>query len=280
MIELVTRLSEDQLDALAGLERQVVAADGGRLKLEWETLGSRGGERVDDVLWWRGGELAGFLGVYDFGSPVELSGMVAPGLRRQGIGAALLDAALGLCAERGATAALLVVPRTSDGGRALAASRGGALHHSEHALALTAEPAGTVTDPHLRVRAAVTDDADAVARLLSEGFAHVSSDVAAQIAAHPGRTLVVELDGEVVGTLRLDREQGQAGVYGFVVQSDLRGRGIGRQVLRQVCRAAWGDGVRRIGLEVAVDNEHALGLYTSLGFEPVTTEDYYELATR
>jgi len=28
-------------------------------------------------------------------------------------------------------------------------------------------------------------------------------------------------------------------------------------------------------LEVAVENEHALGLYTSLGFTRVTTEDYY-----
>lgn len=37
------------------------------------------------------------------------------------------------------------------------------------------------------------------------------------------------------------------------------------------------EGVRRIGLEVDLENDHALGLYTSLGFIQETTEDYYEL---
>jgi hypothetical protein len=36
----------------------------------------------------------------------------------------------------------------------------------------------------------------------------------------------------------------------------------------------------RIGLEVAVDNDQALALYTSVGFMPVTTEDYFELPLR
>jgi ribosomal protein S18 acetylase RimI-like enzyme len=36
--------------------------------------------------------------------------------------------------------------------------------------------------------------------------------------------------------------------------------------------------MRRVGLEVAVENERALGLYTSIGFRPVTTEDYYALS--
>jgi ribosomal protein S18 acetylase RimI-like enzyme len=44
------------------------------------------------------------------------------------------------------------------------------------------------------------------------------------------------------------------------------------------CVANWRDeGVRRIGLEVAVENDHALSLYTSLGFTQMTTEDYYAL---
>jgi ribosomal protein S18 acetylase RimI-like enzyme len=45
-----------------------------------------------------------------------------------------------------------------------------------------------------------------------------------------------------------------------------------------VCRRLRDEGVRRVGLEVAVENDHALGLYTSLGFIQVTTEDYYALS--
>ena len=32
-----------------------------------------------------------------------------------------------------------------------------------------------------------------------------------------------------------------------------------------------------VHLEVATDNDRALSLYTSLGFRPVITEDYYAL---
>jgi len=37
------------------------------------------------------------------------------------------------------------------------------------------------------------------------------------------------------------------------------------------------EGAQRIGLEVAVNNDRALGLYTSIGFTQATTEDYYAL---
>src|SRR5436190_7521545 len=104
MLELAQGLSPHALAELAELGRRTVAADGGRLKLEWATLRARSGERVDDVLWRDGARLVGFLGLYAFGFPtVELAGMVEPAHRRHGIGSALLDEALRLCAERAAS---------------------------------------------------------------------------------------------------------------------------------------------------------------------------------
>ena len=70
----------------------------------------------------------------------------------------------------------------------------------------------------------------------------------------------------------------RGGVYGFVVDPALQGRGIGRDMLRRVCRDLRGDGALQVGLEVAVENDRALGLYTSPGFARVSTEDYYSLA--
>jgi Acetyltransferases len=98
------------------------------------------------------------------------------------------------------------------------------------------------------------------------------------VPAETSRTLLVEIAGCAVGTLRLTREDDEvAGIYGFAVDPDWQGRGIGRDVLRRVCQQLCDEGVHRIGLEVAVDNDRALGLYTSLGFTPLTTEDYYAL---
>ncbi|MCW2667848.1 MAG: GCN5-related N-acetyltransferase, partial [Frankiales bacterium] len=115
MLTLTRGLTGAELDDIAALEARVLAADGGRLKLEPQVLAGRSGERVDDVLVHENGRLVGFLGIYDFGD-IELSGMVDPAARRRGHGAALLDAALTECRSRAAASVLLVVPRTSEGG--------------------------------------------------------------------------------------------------------------------------------------------------------------------
>jgi ribosomal protein S18 acetylase RimI-like enzyme len=280
MLELARGLNDTALAAIAELERRVLAADGGRLKLEWGALRGRRGDRVEDLLWWDGERLLGFLGIYAFGAPTaELTGMVDPQARRRGIATALLEAALPLCRERGYVTTLLVTPRTPTAGRDLALSRKGVLDHSEHALQLTGEPAAGPTDPRITLRQMTCDDDAAVSDLLAVSFGWRRPDTADEAGAQRDRdeTLVVELDDAVVGTVRLTRDDDTAGVYGLAVHPDHQGHGIGRDVLRRVCRQALADGAARVHLEVAVDNDRALGLYTSLGFAPVATEDYYAL---
>ena len=277
MLELARGLSPHALAELAELERRTVAADGGRLKLEWATLRARRGERADDVLWWDGARLVGFVGLYAFGFPtVEVTGMVDPAQRRRGIGSALLNEALRLCAERSAQRVLLVVPRPSAGGRALARRRGGVLDHSEHALVLEGEPANGPTDPSITLRPATPADTPTMAAMFTEAFGWTPADVIdREPDVHEGGTLIIEKRGQVVGHVRITLDGAIGGVYGFVVAAAWRGQGIGRDVLRRMCRRLRAQGAERIALEVEVQNEHALGLYTSLGFAPVTTEDYY-----
>ncbi|MCW2776950.1 MAG: GCN5-related N-acetyltransferase [Frankiales bacterium] len=260
------RLTDADLAALADLERRVVAVDGGRLKLEPHVL--RDGA-ADGLLTYDGERLVGFLGVYAFGGPPELAGAVDPQARRHGVGGALLDAALQECRQRGTDAPLLVVPAGSASGEALARSRGGTHAHSEHALVLTVPPQ-SAEDPRTALRPARPDDTPAVARVLEAAFGHPLGDV------EPG-TVVVEHAGEVVGTLRVDRHGDRAGVYGFAVDPSRQGQGIGRDVLGRVCRQQLASGATSVALEVAVDNPHALRLYTSTGFVPVAGEDYWSL---
>lgn len=278
MIDVCSGLSARALDAIAALEARTVAADGGRLKLEWGTLRARPGDRAEDVLWWSGDQLLGFLGLYSYdGRNVELAGMVDPAARRQGIATALLDAALTLCRERAFEKVLLVTPRASLAGRTLALARGAALDHSEYALVLEGEPAEGRVGPQLVVRAATPADVPAIAELLHVAFGFSFDDVAMKLETPSARTVAVVIDGAVIGTVRLTRDDDSGGIYGFAIAPSHQGRGIGREVLRRVCRQLRAEGAQRIGLEVAVQNEGALGLYTSVGFTPVTTEDYYAL---
>lgn len=278
MLERASGLSPRDLEAIAELERTVIEADGGRLKLEWGRLRRRSGERVEDLLWWEGDRLVGFLGFYGFGSSLELAGMVAPDVRRRGIGNALLDAAEPLFRAWGCREALLIVPRPSAAGRRLALRRGAVLDHSEHALLLSGDPASGPREPTLSLRPATVADVAVVARVLEEGFGQPPpADLAAWIDSSRDRTLVLEVGGSPVGTMRLTQEGDDAGVYGFAIDPVWRGRGLGRDALRRACEQLRAGGARRIRLEVAVDNDRALGLYTSLGFRPVVTEDYFSL---
>jgi ribosomal protein S18 acetylase RimI-like enzyme len=277
VVTLSAGLSPAALDAVADLERRVVAADGGRLKLEWNALRHRSGQQVEDILWWDGERLLGFLGIYAHSAPtIELAGMVDPAARRRGIGTALLDAGLRVCQEREHSSVLLVVPRTSVAGRALAQRRGATLDHSEHALQLLGEPAEVPADPRVTIRTATAADQPAVRELLRRGFGW---EPPAASDDHPN-TIVVERDAQPIGTLRRSAEGDGVGVYGFVIDPDYQGRGIGRDVLHRVCRTARADGATAVHLEVATDNDRALNLYTSLGFRPVITEDYYALPDR
>lgn len=274
VLEQAAGLTSGALQAIAELERRVVEADGGRLKLEWETLRGRNGDRVEDLLWWEGERLLGFLGIYGFGETPELAGMVAPDARRRGIGAALLDAAVPLCRERGDRQPLLVVPRQSIAGKRRALSRGGTLDHSEHHLVLSGEPTGGPHKPEISLRPATVADVPLVVSLLEQGFGWSGPD---DLGDRLERTALIELCGASVGTLFLERDDEEASIFGFAVKRSLQGRGIGRAALRQACEQVRADGARRISLDVDVANDRALGLYTSIGFTPVTTEDYFAL---
>jgi mycothiol synthase len=278
MIRHARGLSGDELDAIAALERRVVEHDGGRLKLEWGSLRHRSGDWVEDLLAFEGERLVGFIGIYQVRVPTaELAGMVDPESRRRGIGAALLDAALPLCAARSVSEAQLIVPRDSAGGRALADAHDATLDRTEYALLLRGDPVDGHSDPAITLRTAQRDDVATLMRLFTAGFGSAPSDLAERLVERDTRTLVAERDGRIIATLRMHHDHDRGDVYGFVVDPPLQGRGIGRDVLRRVCRQLRAEGATLVGLEVEAQNDNAIRLYTSLGFEPVTTEDYWAI---
>jgi ribosomal protein S18 acetylase RimI-like enzyme len=277
MVEQAQRLNNTALEAIADLERRVLATDGGRLKLEWGDLRHRSGTEVRDLLWWEDGRLLGFLGIYGRGQrPLEIAGMVDFTARRRGIGLALFEAALPICRNHDIDKLLMVVPRNSAGGSDFARSLGMTYEHSEHALTLGARPDGVSADPALALRRATTTDLPELSRLYRDGFG--SGDVdESRLAGERSYTLMITHHGDPIGTIALVRDGARGAIYGFVVGSSHRGNGLGRQALRRACNELFDAGVDHVDLEVEVENDRALGLYTSVGFTLVATDDYYEL---
>lgn len=189
-----------------------------------------------------------------------------------------MDAALSLCRERGDPPPLLIVPRPSEAGKRLALHRGGVLGHSEHALLLSGKATSEPHEQPVRLRPATAADLPLITRLIELAFGRAApSGLADRLDSPRERTAIVELGGSAVGTLRLRRDVRGAAVHGFVIDPSLRGRGIGRAALRHACEQLRAEGAQQIGLEVDVENDRALALYTSVGFTPIITEDYFAL---
>ena len=134
---------------------------------------------------------------------------------------------------------------------------------------------GGVPGPTMRPMAAV--DVAAVARMEATTFSTPwSEDTFRSLLERPGVELwVAELDGEVAAyaILWCTLEEGE--LANIAVRDDLRGRGIGAELLDWMLGVAEKAGVRNLYLEVRESNEGALRLYRGRGFKEIGVRTAY-----
>jgi hypothetical protein len=116
-------------------------------------------------------------------------------------------------------------------------------------------------------------------RASATSFGHPSeasySEFDTQVRDARYRFYRARVDTSVVGGIRVTRYDTETHLTSFHTLPEARRRGYGRDLLLQTCRALLDDGVKEIILEVSTDNEAALGLYLSCGFEVVRRYDFY-----
>ena len=90
---------------------------------------------------------------------------------------------------------------------------------------------------------------------------------------------VVEIGFDLVGYGVMSTGAGEAHILNLCVRETMRGRGIGRTLLRQLLDLAVEAGVEDAFLEVRPSNLAAIRLYQSFGFVPVgVRKGYYQAA--
>ena len=89
---------------------------------------------------------------------------------------------------------------------------------------------------------------------------------------HPGagRSIAVDGDGVVgyVALVPLTGWSSHVGEVRIIVDPDRRGRGIGRALTRHAVLEALELGLTKMVVEVVADQEAAIGMFRSLGFDP------------
>jgi ribosomal protein S18 acetylase RimI-like enzyme len=256
------------------------------VRIPLEALRKRSGDEIGDFLYYDNGTLVGYLFVDNWGKKEkEFTGIVAPEMRRHGIFTRLFEAAREECKARGVERMILISEHHSHSGQAFAKAIKARYDFSEHEMVLGNFVARGVTDPQFQMRLATPDDRQSLISILetSVGDEEDASSLVDEAYQDSSQQIyLATLAGKPLGALRVYYQDESIGIYGFLVRPEYRRKGYGRQMLEDIIRRLYdeGVGVRRIMLEVETTNHKALNLYRSCGFEITTTYDYFDYDIR
>ena len=253
------------------------------LRLTWDALALRSGDKASELLYYGDDILIGFFSMDGLGfDEAEGTGMVHPAYRRQGVFRALVAAAQEECRRNKTESLIVFFDHRSDAAIAFANAIGAQHDFSEHSMRLDNPNHLPQIAQRLKFRKAAEDDAPALAEILAQDFGadaeQVRQNVIHNMQSPIYQYYIATLDREPIGTLNVQNLGGDAYIYGFVVRPEQRGRGYGKEILARAIADLVAEHPQPIFLEVETENDPAFGLYRSFGFEVITTYDYYRLA--
>ncbi|AJS58132.1 GNAT family N-acetyltransferase [Paenibacillus sp. IHBB 10380] len=281
-------LNEQQLQQIQSLQQHCEQADGLSLKLNWEMLSHRNADEKQDYLHYNHDNmLIGFLGVYRWGSQVEICGMVHQNYRRQGIFTSLWTQAIHQIQLDGYSLLLLNTPANSLSGEMFLKSIPCKYENSEYQMKWDEQvgmdnpllPDESISqDVQVSIRKATLQDVPQLIRLDLDGFNMSLEDTQDLYLPLTEDSIqndfMIEFNSLTVGKIRVSPIDSITWINAFTVDATVRGQGIGRRALRQVIERQRSDD-NSLWLEVAVHNPNALHLYESCGFIIQEKQDYY-----
>lgn len=120
----------------------------------------------------------------------------------------------------------------------------------------------------IRVRYGCIHDLDDIREIETLSFGNESypRDLLSYLLME-GNTLIVEYNGRIVGYISYIYLGSKAHILSIAIHPDYRGMGLGGILLREAIENMKRLGIRRVLLEVRVDNEAAIRLYSKAGFK-------------
>lgn len=275
----LTKEELEQIDQLAGLCNQL---ENIQLKLNRDMLRNRPENETNDFLYYQDDQLVGFLGIYSFRSTeAEVSGMIHPDYRQQGIFRTLIQEAVQECRQRKVPKIIFIVHNRSESGKRLMKALDVPYSFSEYWMEYQPESQGIAVSKEITLHKATVADVETLVQLNVSGFSMTEEDsrgyVTSAMNSQTDDTYIASLNGEPIAKISIQLEGGNGFIFGFCVAPEFRGRGYGRQILQQTIDRLLLQKPSRIALEVAVENMNALTLYESCGFQQTGANDYYEL---
>ena len=275
-------LSNKELQDIRKLEDECNNDQQLNMKLNWDMLERRPSGETNDFLYYEQDRLVGFLGLYDIegkSQNIEITGMVHPEHRCKGIFHELFGLAKQECLNRKAKKMLLVTERCSKGGKGFVNIVGSKYSFSEYRMKFQGTTVPQFPDLGITLRKPEPADYPELKALDKIGFGS-DEEVFESSSVNDGNNSVyiAELDGNCMGKIGILMDGKDGYIFGFVIKPEYRRRGYGRAALSLAMMKLISEQmIHTLVLEVAVENERALHLYKSCGFEEITVYDYYEM---
>lgn len=302
-LKLKSNLDQNDYELIHMLEIQCARNDQITLKLELDYKLSDAQIRTADTLisdinefmYFNGEELIGYMGICSFGGitqPLEITGMVHPEYRRQGIFSKLMELVIAECRKRNAEGILALCDKKSISGQGFLKKISAVYKFSEFEMYLNHKSYETLEKQQpsgITFRKAVNADASEITRQNMIYFGDDSEEenedsedrgiLLPEEEEKRGMTIyIAEKEDRIIGKVNLQMSDGgTGGIYGLGVLPEFRGNGFGRAILTFGVEKLKDAKATEVMLQVAAENGTALNLYKSCGFHETSVMDYFEL---
>lgn len=276
------RLSSDELTQIEQLADICNHHDGIELRLNWDMLRSRTGEESNDFLYFQEGQLVGFLGLYLPNSrEIEVSGMVHPLFRRQGIFRTLDEHMRVELRRRGIDQVIFSVNHVTPSGQAFAKSVGARYSFSEYRMVLGEKVPFAKRHTGLTLEFVEPGDAEFYVKCMNACFGLSEEETRQsfiQSMMSINRQLyTVRLNQQPIGSICAVIGGSAVTLHELCIMPEYRGRGYGREVMGETVHKLLADEYPNIEFQMRCHNHQSRGLYETCGFEVAAVYDYYEI---
>lgn len=270
--------SVEQINQIQMLEQLCKEFDRSSLRVGTDCLKEVGGDhaflcRMDD-------QFVGFLSWHTIDAiEANINAMVHPDYRRRGILSRLAKLAAEEIKAQGIQACRIRVPSNSRPGVACVEHLGAQYNQSEFTMNLARFQAEAMKATNLILRPEEPQDFDFMVKCFSQAFGDSESWTIQyfQNTRDPECDTYIACDGLTpVGMVRvMHLQSGTAAIHAFCVLPSYQGRGYGREILARVVSILLDKPCAQVRLSVVTQNQRALGLYQSVGFEIFAENLYY-----
>jgi len=279
----LSRLHKTDFRAIKNLADLCLQQDGFRIKLYWNILQNRLTQEFNDLFYFVDGNLVGYLGIFTFEvDEAEISVMVHPKYRRQGIYKKLISEAFLELQQRKLSKCVCICPQGSFINETYLKPFKPEYVFSQIEMTTKEIPIFEGL-PEVQLRLAQAADLPLIGKMGAESFESGYNETLQRFTENMKeknrKMWLLSIPGqENIGKIHVRYDDNQtAFIHDLCIIPAHRGKRYALAMILKMMQMLRQEGQRIFTLDVECDNEGALKLYELCGYKKVSAHDYWRV---